>query len=117
MFCSEEHDKKNIFNPWGNMDVNDIPLDIKNNTTCITEPQLPSSYKTEDIMDSSHKFNYNIICPNNYIDSDSDPDDTFDKCNEPMTSQEMKSPVISSPLVTRVQNAPDLYFNPLSDAE
>ena len=117
VFYSEEHDKKNIFNPWGNMDVNDIPLDIKHNTTCITEPQLPSPYKTEDIMNSSQKLNSHIISQNNYIDSDSNPDDTSDDSNEPMTSQKMNSLVISSPLVTCVQNAPDLYFNPLSDAE
>ena len=116
MFDSQEHDENNIFNPWGNMEVNDIPFDIKPNTTSITEPQLPNPYNTEHIMESSQKLNFHIISPNNNnINSDSNSNNMSDNSIEPMTSQKMNYPVISSPLVTHVQNAPD--FNPLSDAE
>ena len=88
-------------NPWGDINVEDIPIDIKDG------PNLDSSYTSHDMVGVDNKMDIQI---HNHSNSDSTSDSSLDEnCSSPKSDDSVS--------VSCIEEAPELVFNPLSNSE
>ena len=93
--------ESNPLNPWGDMNVEDIPTDIK------YRPNSNSSYTSHDTLWVEDKMDFQN---DKHSNSDSTSDSTLDKnCSSPKSDDSVS--------VSCIEEAPELLFNPLSNAE
>ena len=87
--------------PWGDINVEDIPIDIKYG------PNSNSSYTSQDMLWVEDKMDFQN---DKHSNSDSTSDSTSDKnCSSPISDDSVS--------VLCIEEAPELVFNPLLNAE
>ena len=113
---SDDKNTENKSNPWGDMNVDDIPLDIIHDSPSKSYSLSHAKVKCIKSLLLSHSANVdekNVEC-----DADSKSEDTSDDSTigtEPNTS--LCNKLDSCPIVIHVQHASNIVFNPFSDTE